>query len=140
MIDSFVSHINNKMSENNKSETNPNKAHTDSKVGQNGGSKNNRSETVVPEDMVEKGSVDEVSTDREDRIDENEVSTDREDRIDENEVVAVSTENDTQDHLGSISKYAPSLDLPIALRKGNKPRTKHSFSNYVFLQEALTLV
>ncbi|KAA0063757.1 reverse transcriptase [Cucumis melo var. makuwa] len=105
MTDSIDSHINNRMSENDKSEMNSTKAHSDDKVGENDGSANNGSETAIPEDMVKKGSVDEVITDRYVKIDEN-------------EVVAESTENKTkQDHSGNINKYDPSLDLPIALRK-----------------------
>ncbi|KAA0025133.1 putative mitochondrial protein [Cucumis melo var. makuwa] len=96
MTNSIESHINYRMSENDRSKTNSTFTHTNSPVG-----KNNKSETVVPEDMVEKGNVDEVITDKENRVDEN-------------EVVAESTENRTkQDHPGNISKYDPSLDLPI---------------------------
>nr|ADN34014.1 reverse transcriptase [Cucumis melo subsp. melo] len=36
-----------------------------------------------------------------------------------------------QGHTGKIDKYDPSLDLPIALRKGTRSCTKHSISNYV---------
>ena len=42
-------------------------------------------------------------------------SSQKEDRIDENEVIAKFIENETkQDHPRNISKYDPSLDLPIA--------------------------
>ena len=68
MTDSIDSHINNKMSENDRPETNSTNAHTNSKVGENDGSTNNGSETAVPEDMVEKVSVDEVITNREVRV------------------------------------------------------------------------
>ena len=73
MTNSIDSHINNKMSENDKPETNSTNAHTDSKVGENDGSANNGFETTILEDMVEKGSTDEVITNREVRVDENEV-------------------------------------------------------------------
>ena len=68
MTDSIDSHINNKMSENDRPETNSTNAHTNSMVGENDGSTNNGSETAVPEDMVEKVSVDEVITNREVRV------------------------------------------------------------------------
>ena len=69
--------------------------------------------------MVEKGSVDEVIADREDKIEEN-------------KVVAEFIENETKlDHPGYISKCVPPLDFPIALRKGIRSCTKHSISNYV---------
>ncbi|KAA0046469.1 uncharacterized protein E5676_scaffold1251G00440 [Cucumis melo var. makuwa] len=45
-------HINNRMSENDKFKTNSTNTLNDSKVGEN-----DKSETAVPEDMVEKGSV-----------------------------------------------------------------------------------
>lgn len=73
MIDSIDSHINNKISDNDRSKTNSTKAYTDSKVGENDGFANNRSKTVVPENMVENDSVNEVITYREVRVDENEV-------------------------------------------------------------------
>ena len=73
--------------------TNSTNAHTSIKVGENDESENNGSKTVVPKDMVEKGSVDVIITDREGKVDEN-------------EVIAESTENKTkQDHPGNISKY-----------------------------------
>ncbi|TYK10098.1 reverse transcriptase [Cucumis melo var. makuwa] len=66
-----------------------------------------------------KGSVDEIITDKEDKIDRNKVITE-------------FTENKTkQDHPRNISKYDPFLDLPIALKKGPRSCTKHSISNYV---------
>ncbi|KAA0065527.1 putative mitochondrial protein [Cucumis melo var. makuwa] len=47
------------------------------------------------------------------------VIIDREDMIDENEVVAEHSKNETKSsHSGDTSKYDPSLDLLIALRKG----------------------
>ena len=92
MINSIDSHINNRMSENDRFETNYNNAHTYSKVGENDRfetnynnahtyskvgendvSENNGSKIVSSKDMDEKGSVDEIITNREDRIDENEV-------------------------------------------------------------------
>ncbi|KAL4021901.1 hypothetical protein IC575_020727 [Cucumis melo] len=36
-----------------------------------------------------------------------------------------------QGHTGKLDKYDPSLDLPIALRKGTRSCTKHSISNNV---------
>ncbi|TYK23199.1 Retrovirus-related Pol polyprotein from transposon TNT 1-94 [Cucumis melo var. makuwa] len=51
---------------------------------------------------------------------------------DGNEVSAKVTKNGTrEDCLENISKYDPSLDLPIAQRKGTKSCTKHSTTNYV---------
>ena len=89
---------------------------TNSKEGERDRSANNRSETRY---IVEKGSVDEVITDREIRVDEN-------------EVFAESTEKKTkQNHSRNISKYDPSLNLPIALWKGTRFCTKHSISDYV---------
>ncbi|KAL4034485.1 hypothetical protein IC575_003132 [Cucumis melo] len=89
-------------------------SHTDNKA-----SENDRPNTVVLEDIGEKGSI-------------NEVIIDREDRIDENEVVTEHNENETKsNHSGNTSKHDPSLDLPIALRKGTRSCTKHSISNYV---------
>ncbi|KAA0025531.1 putative inactive ATP-dependent zinc metalloprotease FTSHI 4 [Cucumis melo var. makuwa] len=72
MTDSIDLHINNRMSENDRFEMNSTNAHTKNKVGENNGSTNNGFETAVPEDMVEKGSVDKAITDREARVDENE--------------------------------------------------------------------
>ncbi|KAA0042115.1 Retrovirus-related Pol polyprotein from transposon TNT 1-94 [Cucumis melo var. makuwa] len=100
MIDSINSHSNKRMSENDRSETNSIDSHTNSKVGESDGF-----ETAVLEDMGEQGSIDRVIIDREHRIDEN-------------EVVAKHTENEIKsNHSGNTSKYGPSLDLPIALRK-----------------------
>ncbi|KAA0055189.1 cysteine-rich RLK RECEPTOR-like protein kinase [Cucumis melo var. makuwa] len=51
---------------------------------------------------------------------------------DENEVIIKTSNNEAeQGHTGKLDKYAPSLDLPIALRKGTRSCTKHSISNYV---------
>ena len=116
MTDSINSHINDKF------ETNSTNTHIDSKVGENEGFENNGSKTDVPKDMVEKENVDEVITDREDRVDEN-------------EVVSKSIENKTkQDHLRSISKYDHFLDLPISLRKGTGSCIKYSIFNYVLYE------
>ena len=88
-------------------------------MGENDRFENDGFEIVVPENMVEKGSV-------------NEVVIDREGKIDKNKVITEFTKNKTkQDHPGNMSKYDPSLDLPIALRKGIRFCTKHSISNYV---------
>ncbi|KAA0033787.1 Cysteine-rich RLK (receptor-like protein kinase) 8 [Cucumis melo var. makuwa] len=90
----------NRMSENDRSETNSTDSHTNSKAGEI-----DRSETAVLEDMGEQRNIDRVIIDREDRIDEN-------------EVVAKNTENGTKsNHFGNTSKHDPSFDLPIALRK-----------------------
>ena len=60
-----------------------------------------------------------------------EVITDKEDRINENEVIAEFTENETkQYHSKYISKYDMSFDPPIALRNDTKSCTKHSIHNY----------
>ena len=110
------------MSENDKSETNSTNAHTDNKVGETDRFANNGSKTIVPEYMVEKGSV-------------NEVIIDREVRVDKNKVIEKSTKNETkQDRSENISKYDPSLDLPIALRKGTRSCTNTSISNYVLYE------
>ena len=51
---------------------------------------------------------------------------------DETEVGTETSNNEVeQGHIRKIDKYNPSLDLPIALRKGTKSCTKHSISNYV---------
>ncbi|KAL4038503.1 hypothetical protein IC575_002124 [Cucumis melo] len=51
---------------------------------------------------------------------------------DENEVIIKTSNNEAeQGHTGKLDKHAPSLDLPIALRKGTRSCTKHSISNYV---------
>ena len=45
---------------------------------------------------------------------------------------AEHSESETKsDHSRNIIKYDPSLELPIALRKGTRSCTKHSISNYV---------
>ncbi|TYK29291.1 putative mitochondrial protein [Cucumis melo var. makuwa] len=52
------------------------------------------------------------------------VIIDREDMIDENEVVAEHSKNETKSsHCGDTSKYDPSLDLLIALRKGARNKS-----------------
>ncbi|KAA0054942.1 putative mitochondrial protein [Cucumis melo var. makuwa] len=100
MTDSINAHNNNKMNENDKPETNSIDLHTNSKVGEN-----DRFETAVLIDMDEQGSI-------------YGVIIDLEDKIDENEVVTKHTENETRsNHFGNISKYDPSLDVPIAMRK-----------------------
>ncbi|TYK05539.1 Beta-galactosidase [Cucumis melo var. makuwa] len=51
---------------------------------------------------------------------------------DETEVKTETSNNEAErGHIGKIDKYDPSLDLPIALRKGTRSGTKHSISNYV---------
>ncbi|KAL0554267.1 hypothetical protein IC582_008184 [Cucumis melo] len=51
---------------------------------------------------------------------------------DETEVRIETSNNEAkQGHTGKLDKYDPSLDLPIALRKGTRSCTKHSISNYV---------
>ena len=104
------------MGENDMSQTNSINSRVDSKEGEN-----DRSETTVLEDMCEKGSVDEIK-----------IITDTERRVDENEAIVEHTENKTKsDHSRNTNKYNPSLNLPIALRKGTMSYTKHSISNYV---------
>ena len=116
MIDSINSHSNNRMSENDRSEMNSTNLdlRTDGKA-----SENNEFETAVLEDMCEQGNIDRFITDGEERIDDS-------------KVVAKHTEKETKsNHFGNTSKCDPSLDLPIALRKGTRSCTKHSISNYV---------
>ena len=43
----------------------------------------------------------------------------------------VMKNNTREDHLENINKYDPSLDLPIAMRKGTRSCTKHSIVNFV---------
>ncbi|TYK16819.1 reverse transcriptase [Cucumis melo var. makuwa] len=51
---------------------------------------------------------------------------------DETEVRTETSNNEAaKAHTGKLDKYDPSLDLPIALRKGTRSCTKHSISNYV---------
>ncbi|TYK16799.1 reverse transcriptase [Cucumis melo var. makuwa] len=51
---------------------------------------------------------------------------------DETEVRIETSNNEVeQGHIGKLDKYDPSLDLPIALRKGTRSYTKHSISNYM---------
>ena len=51
---------------------------------------------------------------------------------DENEVNAKITENEIrEDRSENISKFDPSLNLPIALRKGTRSCNKQSIANYV---------
>ncbi|KAL0539558.1 hypothetical protein IC582_023774 [Cucumis melo] len=71
-------------------------------------SENDRSDTVVLENMEEKNCGDETE-------------------------VRIQTNNDEaeQGHTRKHDEYDPSLDLPIALRKGTRSCTKHSISNYV---------
>ncbi|KAA0056446.1 reverse transcriptase [Cucumis melo var. makuwa] len=82
-------------------------------------SENDGFETAVLEDMGEQGIIDGIIIDREDKIDEN-------------EFVAKHTENETKSNNSiNTSTYGPSLDLPIALRKGTRSCIKHSIFNYV---------
>ena len=91
------------MSENDRPEMNSTDSHTDSKADEN-----DESKTVVLEDMNEQGSI-------------GGVIIDREDKIDENEIVAEHTENETKsNHSENTSEYDPSLDLPMASRKGTR--------------------
>ena len=56
----------------------------------------------------------------------------RDNRIIKNMVVAEHTKNKSKsNHSGYSIRYDPSLDLPIALRKGTRSFTKHSICNYV---------
>ncbi|KAL4021200.1 hypothetical protein IC575_019992 [Cucumis melo] len=71
-------------------------------------SENDRSDATVLENMEEKNRGDETE-------------------------VKIETSNDEaeQGHTRKHDEYDPSLDLPIALRKGIRSCTKHSISNYV---------
>ncbi|KAL0544471.1 hypothetical protein IC582_019587 [Cucumis melo] len=71
-------------------------------------SENDRSDATVLENMEEKNRGDETE-------------------------VKIETSNDEaeQGHTRKHDEYDPSLDLPIALRKGTRSCTKHSISNYV---------
>ncbi|KAA0054163.1 Cysteine-rich RLK (RECEPTOR-like protein kinase) 8 [Cucumis melo var. makuwa] len=71
-------------------------------------SENDRSDVAVLENMEEKNHSDETE-------------------------VRIETSNDEaeQGHTRKHDEYDPSLDLPIALRKGTRSCTKHSISNYV---------
>ncbi|KAA0056603.1 uncharacterized protein E5676_scaffold205G00510 [Cucumis melo var. makuwa] len=101
MTDSINSHSTNRLSENDCFETNSTDSHTNSKAGEN-----DRFETTILEDMGEQGSIDGVIIDKEDMIDKN-------------EVIGKHTEKETKsNHSRNASKYDPSLDFPIALRKG----------------------
>ncbi|TYK23055.1 uncharacterized protein E5676_scaffold142G00210 [Cucumis melo var. makuwa] len=97
------------MKENDMSETNSTNSHIN-----NNASENDRSETVVSEDMGKQNNKDGVVIDREDMIDEN-------------EVVFKHTENETKsDHLGNTNKY----DLSFALRKGTRSYAKCHNRNF----------
>ncbi|KAA0040884.1 Beta-galactosidase [Cucumis melo var. makuwa] len=71
-------------------------------------SENDRSDAAVLENMEEKNFGDEID-------------------------VRIETSNDEakQGHTRKHDEYDPSLDLPIALRKGTRSCTKHPISNYV---------
>ncbi|KAL0539675.1 hypothetical protein IC582_023891 [Cucumis melo] len=71
-------------------------------------SENNRSDAAVLENMEKKNRGDETE-------------------------VRIETSNDEaeQSHTRKHDEYDPSLDLPIALRKGTRSCIKHSISNYV---------
>ncbi|KAA0055577.1 Cysteine-rich RLK (RECEPTOR-like protein kinase) 8 [Cucumis melo var. makuwa] len=71
-------------------------------------SENDRSDAAVLENMEEKNHGDETE-------------------------VRIETSNDEaeQGHIRKRDEYDPSLDLPIALRKGTRSCIKHSISNYV---------
>ncbi|TYK26805.1 reverse transcriptase [Cucumis melo var. makuwa] len=49
----------------------------------------------------------------------------------ENDRIETSNDEAEQGHTRKHDEYDPSLDLPIALRKGTRSCTKHSISNYV---------
>ena len=93
------------------------------------------------EPIRDQGMIDSINSYSNNRMSENDMGeqvsideaiVDREDRIIENEVVAENTENETKsNHYGNSSRYDPSLDLLIALRKGTRSCTKHSICNYV---------
>ena len=54
------------------------------------------------------------------------------DSVDKIEVKAETVGNEMeQDHSGNLSKYDPSLDIPIALKKDTRSCTKHLICNYV---------
>ena len=90
-------------------------SHIDSKM-----SKSDRSETTILKSIGEQGNVDtEVILDGKGNNDENEVSA----RVIKNEI--------REDRLENIIKFDPSLNLPIALRKGTRSCNKHSITNYV---------
>ncbi|KAL0561776.1 hypothetical protein IC582_002217 [Cucumis melo] len=71
-------------------------------------SENDRSDVAVPENMEEKNRDDETE-------------------------VRIETSNDEaeQGHTRKLDEYGPSLDIPIALRKGTRSCTKHPIYNYV---------
>ncbi|KAL0560616.1 hypothetical protein IC582_001025 [Cucumis melo] len=71
-------------------------------------SENDRSDVVVLENMEEKNHGDETE-------------------------VRIETSNDDaeQGHARKLDEYGPSLDIPIALRKGTRSCTKHPICNYV---------
>ena len=73
---------------------------------------------TILKDMCEQGSIDEAIVEREDRIIKNKVVEHTENEIKSN-------------HSRNSSTYDPSIDLPIALRKGTRSCTKHSICNYV---------
>ncbi|KAA0052320.1 reverse transcriptase [Cucumis melo var. makuwa] len=53
-------------------------------------------------------------------------------RGDETKVKIETSNNEAeQGHTGKLDEYDPSLDIPIALRKGTKSCTKHPIYNYV---------
>ncbi|KAL4030892.1 hypothetical protein IC575_009146 [Cucumis melo] len=71
-------------------------------------SENDRSDVVVLENMEEKN------------------------RGDETEVRIETSNNEAeQGHTRKLDEYDPSLDIPIALRKGTRSYTKHPICNYV---------
>ena len=55
------------------------------------------------------------------------------DNGDKTEIRAETRNNEVeQGHIGKLDEYNPSLDIPIALRKGTRSSTKHLICNYVF--------
>ena len=95
--------------------TNTTNLHIDSKMIER-----DRSKTIILENIGEQDSVDTG------------VISDREGSDGGNEVTEKVTKNNTgEDYLENISKYDPSIDLSIALRKGTKSCIKHSIVNFV---------
>ncbi|KAL0556912.1 hypothetical protein IC582_005429 [Cucumis melo] len=82
---------------------NPTKPYTNNTM-----SENDKSDVAVLENMEEKN-----------REDETEVR------------IETSNDEDEQSHTRKLDEYDPSLEIPIALRKGTKSCTKHPICNYV---------
>ena len=83
-------------------------------------SESDRFEIAIPKNIGEQNNVDTG------------VISNREGSNGENEVIEKVMENNTRkDCLENITRYDPSLDLSIALRKGTKSCTKHNIDNFV---------